>query len=114
LAFNSDPFFVTAAIAGGASMNLTSQNRVAVIQANAVNIRGQVLVAAVVHQDSSTMRPYSRMRRTRLPFGTTPTFPKLKRRSAEGHRHLPVSCDPGLHLDARLWARLVLSKMSRG
>jgi hypothetical protein len=95
-------------------MILTSQNRIAVIQANSVRNRGQVLAAAVVHQDASTMRPYSRMQRTRLPFGTTPTFPKSKRRSAEGHRHLPVSCDSGLHLDARLWARLVLSKMSRG
>ena len=38
-------------------MITTSQNRVAVIQANAVNVRGQVLAAAVVHQRHSTMRP---------------------------------------------------------
>jgi len=54
-------------------MILTSQNRIAVLQTNSVNDRGQVLAAVVVHQPS-TMRPYSGMRRTRLPFGIKPTF----------------------------------------
>src|SRR5205085_1016021 len=78
----SDPFFVTAAIAGGASMITTSQNRIAVNQANSVNVRGQVLVAAVVHPRLSSMRPYM-TRRTRLPFGTTPAISDSKRRQPE-------------------------------
>ena len=94
-------------------MILTSQNR-KVIQTNSVNDRGQVLPAAVVHQLPSTMRPYSGMRRTRLPFGNTPTFSKSKRRPSEAARHQPDSCGSGLALHPRLWARLVLSKMSRG
>ena len=100
-------------------MILTSQNRIAVIQANSANDRGQVLPAVVVHQFASTMRPYSEMRRTRRPFGTTPTFSKSKRRLSEAVRHQPVgggagSCGSGLALHPRLWARLVLCKMSRG
>ena len=95
-------------------MILTSQNRIAVNQTNSVNDRGQVLPAVVVHQRHSTMRPYSGMRRTRLPFGTTPTFSKSKRRPSEAVRHQPDSCGSGLALHPRLWARLVLSKMSRG
>jgi hypothetical protein len=94
-------------------MITTSQNRVAVNQANSVNVRGQVLAAAVVHQRLSWMRPYM-TRRTRLPFGTTPAFPESKRRSSEARQQLPDSCDAGLALHPRLWARLVLSKMSRG
>ena len=94
-------------------MITTSQNRVAVIQANAVNVRGQVLAAAVVHQHSSSMRPYM-TRRTRLPFGTKPTFSESKRRPAEALRQQPASCGSGLALHPRLWARLVLCKMSRG
>ena len=94
-------------------MITTSQNRVAVIQANAVNVRGQVLAAAVVHQHSSLMRPYL-TRRTRLPFGTTPTLSKSKRRLDEARLQQPDSCGSGPALHPRLWARLVLSKMSRG
>ena len=40
LASLSDPFFVTAAIAGGASMLMTSQNRIAVNQANSRSSKG--------------------------------------------------------------------------
>jgi hypothetical protein len=94
-------------------MITTSQNRVAVIQANAVNVRGQVLAAAVVHQHSTSMRPYL-TRRTRLPFATEPTFSKSKRRLDEARLHQPDGCGAGLGLPPRLWARLVLSKMSRG
>jgi hypothetical protein len=108
----SDPFFVTAAIAGGASMFVTSQNRNAVIQANSANVRGQVLAAAVVHQSAPAMRPYSGMRRTRHPIGRTPTFPKSKRWLIDA-RHLPERCGTELALRPQLWARLVLSKMAR-
>ena len=94
-------------------MILTSQNRASVIQTNSANDRGQVLAAVVVHQPS-TMRPYSGMRRTRLPFGIKPTFSESKRRPAEAHRHQPASCGSGLDLYPRLWARLALCKMSRG
>jgi len=94
-------------------MITTSQNRVAVNQVNSVNIRGQVLAAAVVHPRLSSMRPYM-TRRTRLPFGSTPAFPESKRRPAEARQQLPDSCDSGHALHPRLWARLVLSKMSRG
>ena len=99
-------------------MILTSQNR-KVIQTNSVNDRGQVLPAVVVHQLPSTMRPYSGMRRTRLPFGAAPAFSMSKRRPSEAVRQQPVvgaagSCGSGLALHPRLWARLVLSKMSRG
>jgi hypothetical protein len=95
-------------------MILTSQNRISVIQTNSANDRGQVLPAVVVHQLPSTMRPYSGMRRTRLPFGIKPTFSETKRRLAEALRHQPASCGSGLALYPRLWARLVLCKMSRG
>jgi len=95
-------------------MILTSQNRIAVNQTNSVNDRGQVLQAVVVHQLPSTMRPYSGMRRTRLPFGTKPTFSESKRRPSEALRHQPASCGSGLALYPRLWARLALCKMSRG
>lgn len=94
-------------------MILTSQNR-KVIQTNSVNDRGQVLPAAVVHQRHSTMRPYAAMRRTRLAFGAKPTFSESKRRPSEAVRHQPDSCGSGLALYPRLWARLVLCKMSRG
>ena len=94
-------------------MNLTSQNRIAVLQTNSVNDRGQVLAAVVVHQPS-TMRPYSGMRRTRLPFGIKPTFSESKRRPAEALRLTPASCESGLALYPRLWARLALCKMCRG
>ena len=93
-------------------MFLTSQNR-KVTQANFANDRGQVLAAVVVHQLPSTMRPYSGMRRTRLSFGATPTFSKSKRRPSEAARH-PDGCGSGLALHPRLWASLVLCKMSRG
>lgn len=97
-------------------MILTSQNRDAVNQTNFANDRGQVLSAVVVHQLPSTMRPYSGMRRTRRLFGMKPTFSESKRRPiTEAHRHQPAaSCGSGLDLHPRLWARLVLCKMSRG
>ena len=94
-------------------MITTSQNRIAVNQANSVNVRGQVLAAAVVHQRLSAMRPYM-TRRTRLPFGTTPAISESKRRQPEARLQKPDSCDSGHALHPRLWARLVLSKMSRG
>jgi hypothetical protein len=102
-------------------MILTSQNRIAVNQTNFANDRGQVLPAVVVHQLPSTMRPYSGMRRTRRLFGMKPTFSESKRRPiTEAHRshqhgHQPAaSCASALALTPRLWARLVLCKMSRG
>ena len=91
----------------------TSQNRVAVIQANAVNVRGQVLSAAVVHQRLLTMRPYM-TRRTRLPFGTPPAFLETKRRPSEDRPIKPACGDAGSSLHPRLWASLVLGKASRG
>ena len=94
-------------------MLLTSHNRIAVNQANSVNVDGQVLAAVVVHQHASTMRPYSGMRRTRRPIGTKPTFPKSKRWLADADRHLPERCASELSLRPRLWASLVLSKMAR-
>lgn len=96
-------------------MILTSQNRIAVNQTNSANDRGQVLPAVVVHQQHSTMRPYSGMRRTRRLFGMKPTFSESKRRPiTEAHRQPAASCASGLALTPRLWARLVLCKMSRG
>jgi hypothetical protein len=97
-------------------MILTSQNRIAVNQTNFANDRGQVLPAVVVHQLPSTMRPYSGMRRTRRLFGMKPTFSESKRRPmTEAQRHQPAaSCASALALTPRLWARLVLCKMSRG
>lgn len=94
-------------------MLMTSQNRIAVNQANSANVAGQVLAAVVVHQASPTMRPYTGMRRTRHPIGLSPTFPKSKRRLTDAHRHLPESCASELSLRPRLWASLVLSKMAR-
>src|SRR5882724_6669392 len=91
-AFFSDPFFVTAAIAGGASMITTSQNRVAVIQANSANVCGTGLVAAVVHQRLLGVRPYS-TQRTRLPLGCMPAFPQSKRRLPESRLEKPGSRD---------------------
>jgi hypothetical protein len=110
----SDPFFVTAAIAGGASMLMTSQNRIAVNQANSAPVAGQVLAAVVVHQPSPAMRPYMGMRRTRRPIGMTPTFSKSKRRLTDAGRHLPECRASELSLRPRLWASLVLSKTARG
>ena len=102
-------------------MILTSQNRFAVNQTNSVNDRGQVLPAVVVHQHASTMRPYSGMRRTRRLLGSKPTFSESKRRPitearpSHQHRQQPAaSCASALALTPRLWARLVLCKMSRG
>ena len=94
-------------------MFVNSQNRIAVIQANSANVRGQVLAAVVVHQASPPMRPYMGMRRTRRRMGLLPTFPKSKRRLTDAHRHSPESCASELALRPRLWASLVLSKMAR-
>ena len=93
-------------------MSMTSQNRIAVNQANSAQVAGQVLAAVVVHQ-APTMRPYTGMRRTRRPIGLLPTFPKSKRRLTDAHRHSPESCASELALRPRLWASLVLSKMAR-
>ena len=93
-------------------MFVTSQNRIAVIQANSANVSGAVLEAVVVHQHASTMRPYSGMRRTRHPIGRTPTFLKSKRWLIDA-RHQPDLCGTELALRPQLWARLVLSKMAR-
>ena len=93
-------------------MLLTSQNRIAVIQANSADKRGQVLAAAVAHRSVSSKRPYS-MRRTQLPFGPT-TFRDSERQTAEGHRRMPAGCRQETALLPRLWASLVLSKTARG
>ena len=93
-------------------MLLTSQNRIAVNQANSAHLAGQVLAAVVVHQPSPAMRPYMGMRRTRHPIGRTPTFPKSKRWLIDA-RHQPDLCGTELALRPQLWARLVLSKMAR-
>lgn len=93
-------------------MITTSQNRIAVNQVSSVNVRGQVLAAAVVHPRLSSMRPYM-TRRTRLPFGT-PAFSDSKRRITEARLQKPDGCDARHAMHPRLWARLVLSKMSRG
>ena len=94
-------------------MLLTSQNRIAVNQANSAQAAGQTLVAVVVHQASPPMRPYMGMRRTRRSMGLLPTFPKSKRRLTDAHRHSPERCESELSLRPRLWASLVLSKMAR-
>ena len=94
-------------------MLLTSQNRIAVNQANSAQVVGQTLVAVVVHQASPPMRPYMGMRRTRRTMGRLPTFPKSKRRLIDAHRHSPERCESELSLRPRLWASLVLSKMAR-
>ncbi len=94
-------------------MILTSQNRIAVNQANSAIVGGQVLAAVVVHQEAPAMRPSSGMRRTRHPSGSTPTFPKSKRWLADANRLLPECRALELPLRPRLWATLVLSKMAR-
>ena len=94
-------------------MLLTSQNRIAVNQANSADVARNVLAAVVVHQPSPVMRPYMGMRRTRHPIGTTPTFPKSKRRLTDAHQHSPERCESELSLRPRLWASLVLSKTAR-
>ena len=95
-------------------MLLTSQNRIAVNQANSADVAGNVLAAVVVHQPSPAMRPYMGMRRTRHPIGTTPTFPKSKRRLTDAGRQLPECRATEMSLSPRLWASLVLSKTARG
>jgi hypothetical protein len=95
-------------------MLMTSQNRIAVNQANSANVAGQVLAAVVVHQPSPAMRPYLGMRRTRHPIGMTPTFSKSKRRLTDAGRHMPEGCESELSLRPQLWASLVLSKTARG
>ena len=94
-------------------MLLTSQNRVAVNQANSANVAEQALAAVVVHRLSPAMRPYTGMRRTTRRIGLLPTFPKSKRRLTDAHRHLPEGCGSELSLRPRLWASLVLSKTAR-
>ena len=94
-------------------MLLTSQNRVAVIQANSAQMGGQDLAAAVVHRLVSAKRQYLEMRRTR-PFGSSSTFRDSKREATEGHRHQPAIRRLGLSPRPRMWACLVLSKTARG
>jgi hypothetical protein len=91
----------------------TSQNRVAVNQAQFANQRGEVLSAAVVHQCHTSMRPYS-TRRTDLTFGLSSARPGSKRKVSEVRLSKPDGRDPGQFVPGRLWARLVLSKMNRG
>ena len=93
-------------------MLLTSQNRVAVIQASSAQMGGQGLAAAVVHRLVSAKRPYVGMRRTR-PFGSNSTFRDSKREAAGGHRHQPAIRRQGLAPRPRMWACLVLSKTAR-
>ena len=94
-------------------MSMTSQNRIAVNQANSAILGGKVLAAAVVHQPVSAMCPHGVMRRIRR-LDMSPTFPKSKRRLIEAYRHQPDSGRSELALRPRLWARLVLSKTARG
>ena len=92
----------------------TSQNRVAVNQANfAIANRGQVLSAAVVHQPLLSMCSHT-TRSKRLPLGSASTYSESKRHASEPRLIKPADRDSGNLLPARMWARLVLSKMSRG
>ena len=95
-------------------MLLTSQNRIAVNQANSADVAGLNLAAVVVHQPSPAMRPYMGMRRTRHPIGSTATFRDSKRRLTDARRHAPECRASELALRPRLWASLVLSKTARG
>jgi len=95
-------------------MLLTSQNRIAVFQANSTNLGGKALAAAVVHQHPSTMRPYLGMRRTRLPVGLSESFRMSKPLPTDADRLTPDSCRSKRMLRPQLWARLVLSKIARG
>jgi hypothetical protein len=107
---------VTAAIAGGASMLLTSQNRNTVSQTSVANVRELTLAAVVAHRPITSKRRYSGMRRTRRPFGLTMQRDHLDsvHRPERGDRQPPAGCLTGPMLPSRLWASLVLSKMSRG
>jgi hypothetical protein len=112
-----DPFLVvTAAIAGGASMLLTSQNRESVLQATFANAREVVLAAVVAHRKVDSKRRHFGMRRTRRPLGMSmrPDSIESGYRPARGDWQSPAGCRMGLTLYPRLWASLVLSKTSRG
>ena len=111
----TDPFYLTAAIAGGASMSFNSQNRIAVNQADSAAKRGQVLAAVVAHEVVSTKRPIHGMRRTRLPLGRqTSMYRDSMHPSTDGHLSQPASCRHETPRQPRLWASLVLSKLARG
>ena len=93
----------------------TSQNREAVFQASFANAREVVLVAAVAHRKVVSKHRYG-MRRTRRPLGMPMRSDSISigsdRRPSRVDR--PDGCWVGSTLHPRLWASLVLSKMSRG
>jgi hypothetical protein len=95
----------------------TSQNREAVFQASFANVREVVLVAAVAHRKVVSKHRYG-MRRTRRPLGTPMRSDSISidsdRRLSRGDWQSPAGCGMGSTLHPRLWASLVLSKMSRG
>jgi hypothetical protein len=97
-------------------MLLTSQNRESVFQASVANVREVVLAAAVAHRSPTSKRRYSGMRRTRRPLGMTMRTDLIgsDHRPGRGDRQPPAGCGMGLTLHPRLWASLVLSRMSRG
>jgi len=96
-------------------MILTSQNRNSVVQARSAQVGGVVL-AAVAHRSKASKRRFSGMRRTRRPLGMSlysdPMGPD--RRPGAGEPLPPARCEMELTLHPRLWASLVLNKMSRG
>lgn len=97
-------------------MLLTSQNRNSVFQASFANGREVVLAAAVAHRKVASKRPaYMGMRRTRRLLGMAmrPDSIESDHRPTRGDRQPPAGCT-GHKLPSRLWASLVLSKMSRG
>ena len=97
-------------------MILTSQNRNSVVQARSAQVGGVVLAAAVAHRSKTSKRRFSGMRRTRRPLGMSlysdPTG--SDQRPGAGEPLPPAGCAMGRELHPRLWASLVLSKMSRG
>ena len=100
-------------------MLLTSQNREAVYQASFANAREVVLAAVVAHRKVvSKHRPIG-MRRTRRPLGMSMRSDSIDigsdQRPARGDRQPPAGCGMGISTTyPRLWASLVLSKISRG
>ena len=96
----------------------TSQNREAVNQASFANAREVVLAAVVVHRKVASKRYDLGMRRTRRPLGMSMRPDSISigsdYRPERGDWQPPTGCRMGLTLHPRLWASLVLSKMSRG
>jgi hypothetical protein len=96
-------------------MLLTSQNRVSVFQASVANVRDVVLAAAVAHRSPTSKRRCSGMRRTCRPEGITMRADLIGSDHRPGaDRQPPAGYEMGLTLHPRLWASLVLSRMSRG